>query len=151
MVFRSLHCIVLYQPPRAQIVYHADNNSYDRRRKKKDYCHGKDIQGALNPKSLRCSALHSLLSLPIPPILSPQIWIPHRSSQHGTRTWPLAGTANARIKCIGNYVYPPVFVEVKYFLSRSIPADGGRFEATAFGQAPVLLVGEKVSLKRFRW
>lgn len=24
------------------------------------------------------------------------------------------------IKCIGNYVYPPVFVEVKYFLSRSI-------------------------------
>ena len=93
--------------------------------KKKDYCHGKDIQGALNPKSLRCSALHSLPSLPFLPILSPQIWIPHRPSQHGTRTWPLAGTANARIKCIGNYVYPPVFVEVKYFLSRSIPAGRG--------------------------
>lgn len=49
---------------RIQIVYHADNNSYDCCEKKRIIAMAKIYrEGALNPKSLRYSALHSLPSL----------------------------------------------------------------------------------------
>lgn len=79
--------------------------------------------------------------LPLFFVLSGHFWAPHwflfRKSEFpvGTNAATFANTnvifrwcGECKIKCIGNYVYPRVFVEVKYFLSRSIP------EVTAFGQ-----------------